>query len=801
VIRRIALSLIALLSGFLIVWMIMLALGITVPLDILRDPIETAVSRALGREVQVLGPIDARPTLGPTIVVHGLRITNPAGQAGSDLLLADRLEARLGLIDLLRGEPYITRLLIQDVTINLRTREDGSRNWLGANNRAVANFESSRGQSKTRTLEIRQQELHAFSLRKIVLSYRDDRTSQNYRLKLDEVSGNAMPGRPLDLLIRGGIQQETWVAYLSGGDFSELLSAPVNWPLHVTMTTAGVNLVLHGMLDTSRQDPSPALDFVLHARNMTAAGALTMRGRVTALNSGLELTVRQARFGQSAIQGRVAVRFDAPRPRIYAELQAPKLDATFLTGVGSSAGHPAGGSSKEGSTPILRLLDAVDFDAAITIQEFIHAPLDIRNVNIKFTGRDGKLSAPLNVLIADAPFQGALIVNRQGGHRTVKLSLDARNVGAGKLVGHLTGFNGIRGKLNSIGFHAANSDTGNLLNGFDIGLNITGAKFSYGNVAGGRPVSLALDDLAVTIPRGKELSVIAHGSLRNKPLVIKFTGGTLIKLLRHEEWPVSLSVTGSGTTLGINGALAGASGHSQTRMNLDLSGERLGDLADWFGVSPCAETSYTARGQLIISGYVRRLQFLQAQLGKTQLDGDLDWSVDEQTPLLHVLIHFDAIYPDDLDGLLPIVEFGNERGDKKGIAIDMPLLPRRIGISNADISLTAERLSLKPVEITDASLTSQIREGKLRRSPFHAHIGGTRFTGYLEPSGAATDMVFEIDKNDKDSGSLLNTLFSTTARWAGSAVVVPLQWLFNRELSAMSVDNCPTSINNPPKHP
>jgi hypothetical protein len=195
------------------------------------------------------------------------------------------------------------------------------------------------------------------------------------------------------------------------------------------------------------------------------------------------------------------------------------------------------------------------------------------------------------------------------------------------------------------------------------------------------------------------------------------------------------------------------------------------------------------------------LQFLQAQLGKTQLDGDLDWSVDEQTPLLHVLIHFDAIYPDDLDGLLPIVEFGNERGDKKGIAIDMPLLPRRIGISNADISLTAERLSLKPVEITDASLTSQIREGKLRRSPFHAHIGGTRFTGYLEPSGAATDMVFEIDKNDKDSGSLLNTLFSTTARWAGSAVVVPLQWLFNRELSAMSVDNCPTSINNPPKHP
>ena len=80
VIRRIVLSFFALLSGFIIAWLMVLALGITVPLDVLRDPIETAASRALGREVRVLGPIDARPTLGPTIIVHGLRITDQDGQ-------------------------------------------------------------------------------------------------------------------------------------------------------------------------------------------------------------------------------------------------------------------------------------------------------------------------------------------------------------------------------------------------------------------------------------------------------------------------------------------------------------------------------------------------------------------------------------------------------------------------------------------------------------------------------------------------------------------------------------------------
>jgi uncharacterized protein involved in outer membrane biogenesis len=803
VIRRITLSFFALLSGFIIVWLMVLALGITVPLDILRDPIETVASHALGREVRVLGPIDARATLGPTIVVHGLRITDPGGQAGIDLLLADRVEARLGLIDLLWGRPYITRLLIQDASINLQTRGDGSRNWRTDTNRAAVDLEPSRGQLKTRTLEIRQRELQAFSLRNIVLSYQDERTGQQYQFKLDEVSGNAMPGRPLDLLIRGGIRQETYVAHLSGGDLSKLLAYSGNWPLHVTMTMAGASLVLNGTLDASQPDQGSALDFELHGERMTTAGESVMRGRLTASNSGLDLTVREARLGQSTFQGRVSARFDATRPHLVAELQAPTFDAALLTGAGASPDHPAGGSSTERSADIPTWLEAVDLDAAITIREFIHSPIDIRNVNMKFTARDGELSAPLNALIADAPFHGELIVNRQIGHHAVKLTLNARNVGAGKLVENLTGLDDIRGKLNRIEFHAAAGDTvaGDLLDGFDIGLNITGAKFSYGNVPGGRPVGLALDDLAVTIPRGKELSAIAHGSLLNDPFNIEFTGGTLENLLRHEEWPVDLYATGSGATLGINGALAGASGQSQTRMNLALSGERLGDLADWFGVSPCAETPYTARGQLIISGYVRRLQFLQAQLGKTQLDGDLDWSVDEQTPLLHALIHFDALYPDDLDGLMPIVKFGNARGDRKGIAIDMPLLPRRIEIRNADIRLTSEKLLLKPVEITDASLTSQIRRGKLMRSPFHAHIGGTRFTGYFEPSGAATDVVFEIDGNDKDSGSLLNNLFSTTVRWAGSAAVIPLQWLFKRELSAKSADDCRARIDNTPNHP
>jgi len=799
--RRIVLSLATLLMGFIIVWLALLAMNITVGLDVLRDPIEAAASRALGRQVRVLGQIEARPTLGPTIVMHDLRIADPGGRKGIDLLLADRVEAGLGLIDLLRGKPYITRLIIQDARINLQTRGNGSRNWRIDDKRAAVDHASSRRPPSLWTLAMRQRELKDLSLHNLVLSYRDDRTRQHYQLKLDEVSGNIMPGQPLDVLLHGSIRQQACVAHLSGGSLSELLASPANWPLEITMDMGGAHLVLNGALDASQPDQGPALDFELHGKLPPATGDPVMRGRLAASNSGLELTITEAGFGHSTLQGQVSARFDAPRPHISAELQFSGFDAALLSGAGPSPHHSAGRSPNGPLAGMPEWLETVDVDASITAREFVHSALDIRNASMQLTIRNGKLNAPLNALIADVPFQGELNMNLQRGSPEKSLTLNARSVDAGKLVESLTGLEGIRGKFNRIEFHAATSDTEaeDLLNGLDIELKATGAKLSYGNVAGARPVGFAVEDLALTIPRGKELSVIAHGSLLDEPFAVKFTAGDPGNLLRRKEWPVDLSATGGGATLDINGTLTGVPGKSQSRLDLALTGQRLGDLADWLGVSPCAETPYTARGQLIISGNLRRLQFLQVRLGKTQLDGDLDWSVDERTPLLHALIHFDTLDPDDLGGLMPMVNFGNARNRKNGIAIDMPLLPRRIKIRNADIRLTLEQLLLKPVKISDISLSSQIRSGKLRRSPFHALIGATRLTGYLDPSGAATDVVFEIEGNDKESGSLLENLFSSAVRWAGSAAVVPLQWLFKEELSASGADMCrPRNSGTPP---
>jgi uncharacterized protein involved in outer membrane biogenesis len=803
VIRRTAISLAALLAGFIILWLIVLALGVTVRLDVLRYPIETAASRALGREVRVSGPIELIPTLGPTVVVHDLRIASPSGWHGADLLQAARVEARLGVIALLRSSPCIARLMIQDVSINLQTRGDGSRNWRIADVRAVTGHMPSRRSPVNQALAIWQRELQELSLRNIVLSYQDDRTGQHYQVRFDEVSGSAFPDQALELLIRGDVHQEPYIAHLKGGNLSGLLAWTENWPLQISVSMGDASLELNGKIEASRPEQGPALDFELHGVRLPAVGESVMHGRLETSDTGPELVISEARLGRSALQGRISARFEARRPHIIAELRASTLDAAPLFHDGSFPPNLTGRSPAGSSADASGWLEAFVLDAVISVREFVHTPVAIRDASLKLSLRDGQLNAPLVALIADVPFHGELAVNRQDDRTGLELTLNATNVNAGKLAKSLPGIDGIRGKFRHIEFHAAMRAIGTieLLNGIDIQLNVTGARLSYGNVDGERPVDLTLDHLALMIPAGKEISLNTHGTLLKAPFVIEFTGGALEKLLRREEWPVDFSATGRGATLGINGSLSGARGNSQARLGLHLSGERLGDLAGWLGVSPCATTPYMARGQLIISANIRRLQFLQARLGGTRLNGDLDWSMDEQIPLLHAVLHFDALDPADLDGLAPVVESGEGDAVKKGIIIDMPILPRQVEIKNADIKLAIEEILIKPVEFRDVSLSTRIRGGTFTQSPFHVHIGTTSFQGYLDPSGEATDVVFEFEGNDRDSGNRLKDLFSTAVRWAGSAAVVPLQWLLKRELSAKGANDCRDSSRRPPDHP
>jgi len=713
----------ALLAGIFISWLVVLGLGISIPLDSFRNQIETAASRALGSEVHIDGALALRPTLSPTVVAHDVHIASPTGQ--DDLFQAGRVAVRLAPLALLRGELHGVQLLIEDACIELDSRGAIADSTDAAEAADAGMY--ARLLSTSARLLTQQSELQELVLHRVILNYRDESAPQPYSIKLDEVGVQIQPGQPLELTLGGNFQQQPYAIDLTGGQLEELLKPTGPWPLRAEVRIADTRTLLTGTLEVSRQ--GLAVPFEMQ------------------LDWPADFSRFAAHLGPAPLAGQVSLLADKGRPVVTGELQLPLLDTLLQFGAG------AGPAS-----------DTVDQSAS--------------NGEVQ-TDRPFRL--PLTVRIADVPFLGQLMVAGADAGSGIELALSATDARLGEQLAALTG---IRGHFQHLGLQASVSGDGeaSFVNRLALALQVSGAELSYGNAAGEQPVDVALDELAVTLPAGEAVTMRARGILLDELFSVEFTAGGLEALLLEETWPVTLSVTGSGAVLDISGPLAVVPANTISRLHVGLYGERIGDLAAWLGVSPCAEGAYKLRGQLILAEDIGRLQFLQIQTDGTRLNGELDWSGDDQIALLHAVLHFEELDPADIDALMPLVSRGPDDDAARGVAINMPVLPRRVEIINADVDLTIAHIPLKLVNITDASLSARLREGQLQRSPFNVQIGETRFQGYLDPEPMQTTVVFENEKNDKLLGKILH--------WVGHGAVVPLRWIFKKKLSAGGVANC-----------
>ena len=723
-------------------WLLVLALGVGVPLNALRTPVEATLSRTLGQVVNIEGPITVRPTLGPSVIVRELRIADRPGGQGVEQLRAGQVEAQVGLLSLLRDRPEVTRLQARDVTVNLASLDEIiGRAWSAP--------------TLKRPLDL--------SLHNLILHYRTGAMDERLQLAFEQLTGSVLPDQPLQLMVNGRLGPFPYVAGLTLPSQAMLLWPGESLPLQASLDLAGIRLQLQGTLASPTTGQGPVLELDLQDnRTATADPALKTAG-------------------EPAITGKLSLLVRDGRPQLDGELQLAVLDMAHLTGLAGSGAMPA-----DAAMPSLAWLNGIDVALFVSIDETSSTPMAVRDIRINLALRDGQLNAPTGALIGGVPFNGNVLFDPRAELPVFALSLAAANIDAATLLHDLPVFAGVQGDVTHVELNATVPDTGT---GIDTGMRVSGARLSYGNTPGSQPVSAVLDELTLSLPAEGAVTMTAHGALADAPFDLELTGGSLDALLQHEAWPISVTATG-GATLMASGKLASQSGDSTGTLNLEVSGERLGDLAPWLGVSVCAATTYTASGQIQLAKDIGRLQFLKAQLGSTQLTGELDWSRFEQLPMLHAVLRVDTLNPADVAGLLPVMSYANGVDTKSGIRFDIPILPRPVVIANADIDLSMAKIAHNLADITDVSFTGQLRNGEFQRSPFRARIGNRVLQGQLDTHGADTGVAFEVSADDAASGSLLDRLFSSAIEWVENAGVVPLRLLFGLSLSEPVTQEC-----------
>jgi uncharacterized protein involved in outer membrane biogenesis len=127
--RATTIGLLMLCAALLTVAVVLVVFKIPLSLEPFRPRIQTMASQAIGRPLEISGPVRVTPGLWPALEINSLEIGNPPGWAGEPFLRVDALRGTLSLTGLLSGRLIFGEASAQGLRARLARRADGEENW------------------------------------------------------------------------------------------------------------------------------------------------------------------------------------------------------------------------------------------------------------------------------------------------------------------------------------------------------------------------------------------------------------------------------------------------------------------------------------------------------------------------------------------------------------------------------------------------------------------------------------------------------------------------------------------------
>ena len=226
----------------------------------LKPEIVRAVTDATGRELTLGGDIKLDIGLAPALVVTEVKFANTAWGSQPLMLKADRLQARLRLLPLLRRDVELERIALVGLDLFLETDAVGRGNW---------DFEGAAGRGKSLPVDMHV-DVTNVSIENLNFAFRDGKTGSTTRFTLaglDAVKNPSADGLTVD--IKGTVNGQP--AEISGKiGLLRNLGGGEPFPLDLTGEVSGAKLNLAGSIGDPRN--LREIDLNVHASGANLAG-------------------------------------------------------------------------------------------------------------------------------------------------------------------------------------------------------------------------------------------------------------------------------------------------------------------------------------------------------------------------------------------------------------------------------------------------------------------------------------------------------------------------------------------------
>ena len=388
----------------------------SIRLDGLRGRVAAALSRALGGDARVDGPLYLITGVRPGIEADDLRLEGAAGAARwSARARVARL--RLDLWALLAREIQVSAVDLEDVQLCVAPGERG-----GAQR-------SARGGTGWRFAGIERLRAQRVSI------VAGASCSGEPLASVATLEASLLADRPLRLTASGSVKAAPWRAELRGPSLATLAAAAGPTPLELSAQLAGAKL-------EARLEAAPSLASVraqlaldsddllplmrLFDAPFKSFGPLHARARLEAGAKRVELRLDEARLQPAAFTGRFMLDRGGARPRAGLELRAPSLDAVALRNwLNAALDRPR----QQPGRLIRKIMGAVrasDGELSLQLARLGAGPVALEQVGAQGDWTDGVLRAKLSAHYANYPLSGALEADMRGGEPALVLEARAK---------------------------------------------------------------------------------------------------------------------------------------------------------------------------------------------------------------------------------------------------------------------------------------------------------------------------------------------------------------------------------------
>lgn len=338
--RRFFITISLILVLLLITVLALMFFGVNVDLGFLKGGVEASARSALGRDVEIRGPVVLEFSDWPALEVQDVRVANVPGASSPDFLHAGMARLQVGLFPLLKGDIQIGEIKAENVSLNLESDEQGQPNWVFSTEEDETQTREVSNDKPVKTPSQEDRETIRFSLieltlKEIGVTYHDAALNKTIKFELDKLNGQAAPGKPIILDLEGQLQKKTYDLEFEGGSIEELLTWAKPWQFKLKGEVIGKKIKAEGNL--ALRDNEPEANFEFTVKDIDIGSILSRLRLVEGLRAstgsmGIKLSLSGNSLQKMVQQSSMAFSVNDGMWRIKSPTSEAYLDVNDLNG-------------------------------------------------------------------------------------------------------------------------------------------------------------------------------------------------------------------------------------------------------------------------------------------------------------------------------------------------------------------------------------------------------------------------------------------------------------------------------------